>query len=205
MQKAGMVLQVLPNKGGHEVVGVVISSLHPESDRHLGLLRSGHECQGLELVHVAHQEVVSGPAIAEDVQIFALVVGDKLRGIVLLPALLVWAEVEVEGLLSPRDLRRIADGSEGRDRRIPVWVLQSNRECSMATHGVPRDGALGSDREVGLHEIRELLDDIIIHVVVGLVLLGGRVEVESSSHAEVVGVRILVRNAVATRRRVWHH
>mmetsp|Transcript_158288 Transcript_158288/g.507693 ORF Transcript_158288/g.507693 Transcript_158288/m.507693 type:complete len:200 (+) Transcript_158288:90-689(+) len=197
MKQAGMVSNVLANEGGHEVIGVVVASLHPERHGHLRVLRRLHECEGLQLVHLGREEVVSRALVTQDVQVSTFVRLDQLARIVLLPSLLVVAEVQLQRLRAPRDVHWVADRRKGRYRCVPVRILQRDGQSAMAAHGVAGDRANGGHVEVGLDDVRKLLRDVTVHVEVLLVLIGRCVHVETCANTEVVDLRILVRHPLA--------
>mmetsp|Transcript_50528 Transcript_50528/g.132887 ORF Transcript_50528/g.132887 Transcript_50528/m.132887 type:complete len:223 (+) Transcript_50528:38-706(+) len=205
MKQLGMVGNVLTDKGGDEVVRVVITCLHSEGHGDLCLLCSCDESQGLQLVYLAGQKVVLCALVAENVQISPFVRLDQLGCIVLLPCLFVIAQVQAQSLCPPRHIHRVADRCKRRHGGVAIRVLQSNCQGTVAAHGVARDGAEGRHREIGLNKLGQLLHHVVVHVVMLLVLLCRGVEIEARPHAEVVDLRLLVRHALATRRRVWHH
>merc|ERR1712034_53131 len=113
-----MMRDVLPNECRHEIVGVVVASLHSEGHWDLRIGRSLNESQGLELIHIALQKSVVGALITQDVEVLSFVCLDKLQSIILLPCCFVWAQIISKCFDSPRNVHGIADGCKSRNRRI---------------------------------------------------------------------------------------
>jgi len=64
---------------------------------------------------------------------------------------------------------------------------------------VPADAAAVGDREVGLDQCRQFLDDVVVHpVVLGPGLLR-RIEIKARAQAEIPGAVGVIRHAWATR------
>ena len=49
-------------------------------------------------------------------------------------------EIRTECLLSPIALGRVADGRKRAHRGPPLWVLERDRQCAMASHRMAGDG-----------------------------------------------------------------
>mmetsp|Transcript_15231 Transcript_15231/g.31968 ORF Transcript_15231/g.31968 Transcript_15231/m.31968 type:complete len:467 (+) Transcript_15231:755-2155(+) len=199
-----MVLQVVLNEARDEIVGVVIAGLHPECERDALLVTGCLERLRAQLA--LRQKVVRLALVNKDAQGWSVVLLDELNGVVLLPRALVGAQVQGESLLAPRSLGRIRNGGEGGDGLENARILQGDGQCAMATHAVAQDPRLPrEDRQRRRHQLWELLGDIVEHVVMLLVLLGGGVEVEACAGAEVERLGILIRDIVSSRRGVWDH
>mmetsp|Transcript_94837 Transcript_94837/g.273015 ORF Transcript_94837/g.273015 Transcript_94837/m.273015 type:complete len:296 (+) Transcript_94837:1178-2065(+) len=198
-----VVLQVVLDVGGDEVVGVVVALLHPER-QHDALVRAGlFEELGPQLLL---EEIVGGALVDEEAHRRPGVALHELDGVVLLPSLLVVAEVQGQGLLAPGDLHGVHDGREGGDRLVHAGILQGDGQRSVPAHGVASDANLvRKDRKLLHDDVPELLRDVVVHVVVLFVLVRRRVQVEARARPEVVGLRVLVRHIVAARGGVRHH
>mmetsp|Transcript_125434 Transcript_125434/g.267792 ORF Transcript_125434/g.267792 Transcript_125434/m.267792 type:complete len:266 (-) Transcript_125434:227-1024(-) len=73
----------------------------------------------------------------------------------------------------------------------------------MTTHAVAHDACpLGVDRQSAFRQLRQFLRNVIQHVVVLLVLLRRSVQVEARADAEVISMRLLVRDTLAPGRSV---
>mmetsp|Transcript_54449 Transcript_54449/g.122463 ORF Transcript_54449/g.122463 Transcript_54449/m.122463 type:complete len:264 (+) Transcript_54449:166-957(+) len=141
-----VVLQVILDKCGDEEVRVIEALLHAERQRNALLVARGLQRFGLQLLL---QEIVSGALVNEQPDRRSVVLLHELNGVVLLPALLVVPEVQREGLLAPRGVRRIGDRGEGRDGPVLAWVLQRNRHCAVSSHAVAHDAdAVGDHWEL---------------------------------------------------------
>mmetsp|Transcript_58311 Transcript_58311/g.104741 ORF Transcript_58311/g.104741 Transcript_58311/m.104741 type:complete len:346 (-) Transcript_58311:243-1280(-) len=185
-----VVLQVVRNEGGDEVEGVVVALLHAQAQVHPILVTGLLQLLRPQLIL---QEVVGSALVDKQSQVWALVLLDQLHCVVLLPGFFVSAKVQREGLLAPRCVGGVADWREGRHRAEGARVLQGDGEGSVASHAVPQDARLlWDDWQQVLHGGRQLLRDVVEHVVMLFVLVSCGIQVESSSHSEVVGVRVLI-------------
>merc|ERR1712217_855537 len=66
MQEACMVCNMFSNERGHEVVGVVIPSLHPESDRNLSLDSCIYEGHWPQLIDITDEKVVGRSTVTKN-------------------------------------------------------------------------------------------------------------------------------------------
>ncbi len=133
----------------------------------------------------------------------ALPVLDQLRGVVLLPRLLVIAQVAAKGLDAPGPLAGVADGRKGADRLVLAGVLEEEGEGAVAAHRVAGNGdARGVELlELGKDGGGQLLRDVRVHLVVGVVRRLDRVNVKGRGAAKVVAV-VLAGQVEPARRRV---
>mmetsp|Transcript_84851 Transcript_84851/g.252925 ORF Transcript_84851/g.252925 Transcript_84851/m.252925 type:complete len:572 (+) Transcript_84851:157-1872(+) len=178
-EERGVELQVVLHEARDEIVRVVVSLLQPEGQGDALLLAGSLQRLWLQLVL---QEAVGGALVNEEPHGWPAVLLEKLDSVVLLPSLLVVAEVEREGLLAPGRVRRVRDRGEGGNRLVRARVLQRNGQGAVAAHAVAEDARLlGLDGQESLGELWELLGDVVQHVVVRLVLLGGGVQVEAGA------------------------
>lgn len=108
----------------------------------------------------------------------------------LLPLLLVIAEVTRKRLLAPRALRRVGDGGPGADALVHAGVLEEQCEGAVAAHGVSRDGdAAGVELlEVLKDELGQLGGEVRLHLVVLLPGVADGVNVKGRGAAKVVAV-----------------
>lgn len=128
---------------------------------------------------------------------------DELRGVVLLPLVLVVAEVAGKGLGAPGAAAGVGDGRKGADRLVLAGVLEEEGEGAVAAHGVAGDGdARGVELGKGGEDVGgQLARDVRLHLVVGVVRRPDRVNVEGGGAAKVPGV-VLAGQVEPARRRV---
>mmetsp|Transcript_43246 Transcript_43246/g.113602 ORF Transcript_43246/g.113602 Transcript_43246/m.113602 type:complete len:239 (+) Transcript_43246:209-925(+) len=173
-------------------VRVIVPRLHAHLAAHLasGVIACGDKGVRLELIDVPREEVVRPALIHKELERWPAVALDELARIMRL-ARLDAAEIAGEGLDSPRAVGRVADGRERRDGGVGRGVLQANRQSAMPTHRVAKDGLLtgqdlGSERT--LDQLRKLIGDVRVHVVVLCPDGFGRIHVKSGAAAKVVAV-----------------
>mmetsp|Transcript_76051 Transcript_76051/g.165977 ORF Transcript_76051/g.165977 Transcript_76051/m.165977 type:complete len:207 (-) Transcript_76051:333-953(-) len=206
-----MVSQVVLHKCGDEEVAVIIAFTHPQGQGQALLVASLLQSLRAQLVLtflllLLAIEVVRCALINQESHGRALVPLDEFDSVVVLPGFFRGPEVERKCLLAPWSLHRVADGGEGRDGLVHSWILQSNRHGAMAAHAVAKDTSLGRiHREHLFHDARELLGDVVVHVVVLLVLIGGGIQVKASSLPKVVLLGLFVWHVLTSRRGVRHH
>mmetsp|Transcript_3875 Transcript_3875/g.9093 ORF Transcript_3875/g.9093 Transcript_3875/m.9093 type:complete len:207 (-) Transcript_3875:326-946(-) len=206
-----MVLEVVLDECGDEEVAVIIAFTHPQGQGQALLVASLLQSLRAQLVLtflllLLAIEVVRCALINQESHGRALVPLDEFDSVVVLPGFFRGPEVERKCLLAPWSLHRVADGGEGRDGLVHSWILQSNRHGAMAAHAVAKDTSLGRiHREHLFHDARELLGDVVVHVVVLLVLIGGGIQVKASSLPKVVLLGLFVWHVLTSRRGVRHH
>mmetsp|Transcript_12593 Transcript_12593/g.32994 ORF Transcript_12593/g.32994 Transcript_12593/m.32994 type:complete len:258 (-) Transcript_12593:97-870(-) len=184
---------------------MVVALLHPHIERKpLGCARRLERLR-LQLVHVAHQKVIRRALVDEDGERRAVVRVDQLDGVVRL-ARVRRAKVAREGLDAPRAVGRVADGREGRDRRVHARVLEVQRERAVAAHRVARDGLLARELigERRRDDRRQLRRHVRVHVVVAGPLDLGGVHVEAGAAAKIVAV-VSALDRDAARARIGQH
>lgn len=108
----------------------------------------------------------------------------------LLPRLPIVPQVAAKRLLPPGTLGRVRDGRPGADTLVRARVLEVEGQRAVAAHGVARDGdvlavELGEGAE---DEVRQLLGEVRLHLVVRLPGVLGGVNVKGRGAAKVVGV-----------------
>lgn len=125
LQGICMELEVLLDEGGNVVVAVVILRTQAIVELQLRILHLA-EIFGQELLFL--EEFVAVSLVEEDRPLRSVVLLGEFGGIVLRPCSLVGAQVAGEGLLSPRTLRRVADGRECRDGLEILRIRQADCE-----------------------------------------------------------------------------
>lgn len=133
----------------------------------------------------------------------------------LLPLILVVSQVSSKGLLTPGALAGVADGRPGTDTLVLAGVLQEQRQGTMATHGMSRDGDPARIQllEFSKDSLGQLLGQVRLHAVVLAPGVLGRVDVEARGAAKVPRLvlagevepargRVRVQQREAQRRRV---
>mmetsp|Transcript_1920 Transcript_1920/g.5834 ORF Transcript_1920/g.5834 Transcript_1920/m.5834 type:complete len:356 (+) Transcript_1920:1211-2278(+) len=198
-----MKAQVVLDEGGDEVVRVVVALLHPERQRDAPLVAGRLQSPWLQLIL---EEIVASSLVHEQPHGWSAVLLHQLDGVVLLPALLVGPQVEGQGLLSPRAVRRVRDGGEGGDGPVGAWILQRDGQGAVSTHAVAHDpNSVRSNWQMRTNQGRQLLCDVVQHVIMLPVLVCSRIQVKTGPRSEVVRLGLLVRHALAPRGRVGHH
>lgn len=104
--------------------------------------------------------------------------------------LIILAKVPLKRLLAPRALARIRNRRIRRDRLVFGRILQEQGQSPVSTHTMPRYAdtvrvQLLERREEGLGE---LFGDVAVHLVAFAPGLLCRVDVETGTGAEVVGI-----------------
>ena len=190
---------------GHEVVAVVVVRLQAELDALVVacLLCCLEEVLWQELLLLV--EVVAGAlnivSMSWDSRVWntynvdedfkrPLPLLDKLCSIVLLPFLLVVADVTLECLLPPWCVDGVGNGCESRNRLVLPRVLQEQCQSTVSSHAVTCDANLAGVELLKLREesLGKLFGDVRVHVVALGPWLLSRIDVETGTRPEVVGL-----------------
>src|SRR5262245_3586108 len=115
---------MLRHEGGDEIVGMVVTLLQPQGQRHVALAAGRGEQLRLQL---RRQELIAIALVDQDVARPAEC-RHQCRGIIVRPGRLIGAEIATECLLPPRHLAGRHDGREGRDGLVLVGILQRDAE-----------------------------------------------------------------------------
>ncbi len=107
LQKPPMVLKVIPQKRGDEVIAVVVARLQAQGQRVMGGVTRGLQQLGAQL---AGQVFVGLALVHQQVQPFREGRGHQGRGIPRSPRLAVFAQVRAQRLLAPGHLAGRHDG-----------------------------------------------------------------------------------------------
>jgi hypothetical protein len=124
-----MKVNVILDKARYEVVGMIISILHTNSE-HLSYFLAGL-LQVLRKKLTIAIKAISGAYIYQNViELFAKML-DYISGIIFTPSVLVITEISSESLDSPGAVGRGADGSEYKHASIFQNVLDVVLECKI--------------------------------------------------------------------------
>ena len=114
----------------------------------------------------------------------------------------VGAQVRRQRVLPPGRLARRGDRRERGYRAVALRVADADDDRAVAAHRVAADRfARRIDRQVGVHDGRQLVANVVVHAVVRGPGRLRRVDVETGAGAD-VHLRVLARNVDAARARV---
>lgn len=122
----------------------------------------------------------------------------------LLPLLLVIAQISRKRLLTPRAIGRVRNGRPGTDALIHAGILKEQRQRTVSTHRVARDGNAARIQllEVVKDGLGQFLGQVRLHLVVLLPWVADGVNVKRRRATKVVAV-VFAWVVCSARRGVW--